>query len=248
MLQFPVSHRNRNYNQHRSFRYYSRQVLRHRADIDIHTSRIMVAMELDEREPLQGALADMFYDCWYDVPFFGERILNQVKEKLSIQTIRGLESCVARQDYVGVVSLLATRWSVLVSPSMSAPTYQLRISSDDSRALAQQTIEKLLDAMEEDDAQYQASQIAQIENEFFAHCTATDDTLAFSLVWWELAKHSWEFDARWMTTQVYLEQKTAKPQAHSESISATKATPTAEADAGEADIEENFSDTAVSIP
>lgn len=36
---------------------------------DLHTSRIMMALELDEREPLQGALADMFYGCWYDVPY-----------------------------------------------------------------------------------------------------------------------------------------------------------------------------------
>ena len=50
-------------------------------NMDIHTSRIMAAMELDEKEPLQGALADMFYGCWFDVPILVTVCANQVREK-----------------------------------------------------------------------------------------------------------------------------------------------------------------------
>ena len=146
-----------------SFRLYSRQVIDQPMNMDIHTSRIMAAMELDEKEPLQGALADMFYGCWFDVPYFGDRMLNQVREKLTPTLLQGFDQCVNHGEYVFKVSNLATRWSVLVSPSMNTYQHQLRVSTDDSKVVAQMTIASLLDIMEDDDPEDQAEQIAEIE-------------------------------------------------------------------------------------
>ncbi len=91
---YSLSNRNRRKFQKHwlSFRLYSRQVIDQPMNMDIHTSRIMAAMELDEKEPLQGALADMFYGCWFDVPYFGDRMLNQVREKLTPTLLQGFDS------------------------------------------------------------------------------------------------------------------------------------------------------------
>lgn len=117
---YSLSNRNRRKFQKHwlSFRLYSRQVIDQPMNMDIHTSRIMAAMGLDEKEPLQGALADMFYGCWFDVPYFGDRMLNQVREKLTPTLLQGFDQCVNHGEYVFKVSHLATRWSVLVSPSI----------------------------------------------------------------------------------------------------------------------------------
>lgn len=181
-----------------NYRLYSRQIISQPMSMDIHTSRIMTAMELDKKEPLQGALADMFYGCWYDVPYFGERMLSQVKEKLNPTIRAGFERCVAGSAYVFDVSPLATRWSVLTKPSMQTFDYQLRISSDDSRTVADIIISALLDTLEdEDEGEARDAIIAEIEQDFFSHCLATDDRLAFSIVWWELAKNKWQFHQGW---------------------------------------------------
>lgn len=205
LLQQP--NRNKTYNQRLSYRYYTRQVMSQPMNKDIHTSRIIAAMELSEREPLQGAIADMFYGCWFDVPFFGERILSQVKDKLHQQTLKGFQACVEKTNYIRAVSPLATRWSVLVSPSMDMYDHQLRASADDARALASQTIHALLEVKNTEDEQYQLNKTSEIENEFFSHCTACNDRLAFSIVWWQLAKNNWEFDNRWTACRLRLEEK-----------------------------------------
>ncbi len=195
----------KNYNQRLSYRYFTRQVMNQPMNVDLHTSRIMVAMELEEREPLQGALVDMFYGCWFEVPFFGVRILSQVKDKLHQQTYKALRVYVEKRDYVQTISALATRWSVLVTPSMNVYHHQLRTSADDSYMLANQTVSALLTVLEEDTIN-QTEQIHAIENEFFSHCKACNDSLAFSIVWWQLAKNGWRFDERWIACRVQLEQ------------------------------------------
>ncbi|MFW2177960.1 MULTISPECIES: hypothetical protein [unclassified Moraxella] len=191
-----------------NYRLYSRQVMSQPMNMDIHTSRIMTAMELEEKEPLQGALADMFYGCWFDVPYFGERMLGQVKEKINPNMLKGFQRCIEGLDYVFAVSPLATRWSVLISPSMQAFEHQLRISADDSRSVATLTISTLLDILEEeDDPEEQEELIEEVEQEFFAHCLAIDDRLAFSIVWWELSKNKWNFHEAWTQTRGIFERK-----------------------------------------
>lgn len=181
-----------------NFRRYSRQVISQPMDMDLHTSRIMTAMELEEKEPLQGALADMFYGCWYDVPYFGERMLEQVKEKLTPIAVDNFQRCINGEDYVFEISQAATRWSVLISPSMQDYEHKLRVSSDDSRMVAAMTIAELLELRDEAEGDDTVQDdIRQVEDEFFAHCLTCDDRLAFSMVWWELAKNKWEFHAGW---------------------------------------------------
>lgn len=192
-----------------NYRLYSRQLMTQPMNMDIHTSRVMMAMELDEKEPLQGALADMFYGCWFDVPYFGERMLSQVKEKLNPKVIEGFEACVENKKYILENSVLATRWSVLISPSMSVAENQMFISPDDSRAVADIVINLLLELWEEldDEPEEVLQEIQHVEEEFFRHCLACDDRLAFSIVWWDLSKNKWQFSPEWTTTRQAFEEK-----------------------------------------
>ena len=98
--------------------------------------------------------------------------------------------------------MLATRWSVLVSPFLNEQTQRLRISSDDAKEIAKDITNDLMLARDNQDW----DTIEQIENEFFAHCIARHDRLAFSLVWFRLGKSDWQFDARWNDCQQKLEQ------------------------------------------
>ena len=70
---------------------------------------------------------------------------------------------------MGPVSTLATRWSVLVSPSMDVPRRALLSGVDDARAAAATAVPGILAGDDE------------MEREFLAHCVATHDSLAFML-------------------------------------------------------------------
>lgn len=204
-MYFQQMNLSKSYSQRANYRNFSRQVLTRPTDIDLHTSRIMAALELPEKEPLQGALADMFYGCWYDVPFFGERILAQVEDKLNATTRQAFQDCIDKKTLLETLNPLSTRWSVLTQPSMAAVGHQLRASSDDSRALANYTTETLLDVWD-DSNDYNDPEILEAEDDFFAHCLACDDRLAFSIVWWQLSKNGWVFSSRWTECRLQLEQ------------------------------------------
>lgn len=192
-----------------NYRLYSRQIMTQPMNMDLHTSRVMTAMELDEKEPLQGALADMFFGCWYDVPYFGERMLNQVKEKLNPQVLAGFEDCIHAKKYILEKSVLATRWSVLISPSLDVVENQMLVSPDDSRVVANIAINLLLELRSEleDEPEEVMQEITQVENEFFRHCLTCDDRLAFSIVWWELSKSKWQFNEKWAEVRKAFEEK-----------------------------------------
>lgn len=209
MFSLSSSNRKKQMKRWLNYRLYSRQLMTQPMNMDIHTSRVMMAMELDEKEPLQGALADMFYGCWFDVPYFGERMLSQVKEKLNPKVIEGFEACVEHKKYILENSVLATRWSVLISPSMSVVENQMFISPDDSRAVADIVINSLLELWEDmdDEPEEVLQEIRHVEEEFFKHCLACDDRLAFSIVWWELSKNKWQFSPEWTTTRQAFEEK-----------------------------------------
>lgn len=209
MFSLPSNVRKKNMKHWLNYRRYSRQIINQPMNMDLHTSRVMTAMELDEREPLQGALADMFFGCWYDVPYFGERMLTQVKEKLNAQIVQGFEACIYQKKYILESSDLATRWSVLISPSLAVVENQIFVSPDDSRAVANITITALTDLMEEleDEPEDVWAEISKIEDAFFNHCLTTDDRLAFSIVWWELSKAKWQFSSEWTQVRKAFEQK-----------------------------------------
>ncbi len=186
----------------KKFRYFSRKVFVVPNNRYYHEERINAALLLNEKEPLQGALADFFYGCWYDVPYDVEEIFARVSSRLSPHIEQAFQNCINKLDYIKFSSEFATRWSVLVTPSLNVETHRLRISSDDAKEIAKNITNELMSARDNNDWHG----VEQLENEFFAHCLACNDRLAFSIVWFRLGKSDWQFDERWSNCQQQLEQ------------------------------------------
>lgn len=186
----------------KDFRYFSRKVFVVPNNRYYHEQRINAALLLNEKEPLQGALADFFFGCWYDISYDIEDIFNRVQGRLHPQIEQAFNNCINKLDYIKHSSVFATRWSVLVTPSLNVDTHRLRISSDDAKEVAKNITNELMTARDNENWQL----IEQIENEFFAHCLACNDRLAFSIVWFSLGKSDWQFDERWSDCQQRLEQ------------------------------------------
>ncbi|CAN6961325.1 MULTISPECIES: hypothetical protein [Psychrobacter] len=184
------------------FRFYSRKVFLAPNNRYFHEQRINAALLLNEKEPLQGAVADFFYGCWYDIPYDVTNLFTRIQDRLYPQVEQGFRDCINKKSYIQRNSMLATRWSVLVSPSLNEQTKRLRISSDDAKEIAKDITTELMQARNNQDW----GTIEQIENEFFAHCIARHDRLAFSLVWFRLGKSDWQFDERWNHCQQRLDQ------------------------------------------
>ena len=184
------------------FRLYSRKVFLAPNNRYFHEQRINAALLLNEKEPLQGAVADFFYGCWYDIPYDVTNLFTRIQDRLYPQVEQGFRDCINKKSYIQRNSMLATRWSVLVSPSLNEQTKRLRISSDDAKEIAKDITTELMQARNNQDW----GTIEQIENEFFAHCIARHDRLAFSLVWFRLGKSDWQFDERWNHCQQRLDQ------------------------------------------
>lgn len=186
----------------RTFRYYSRKVFLSPNNRNFHVQRINAALLLTEKEPIQGAIADFFYGCWYEIPYDVEDLFSRIKYRLLPHVEQGFHDCIDKKSYVQRNSMLATRWSVLISPSLNEQKQRLRLSSDDAKEISKDITADLMQARDEEDW----VTIEQIENEFFAHCIARNDRLAFSLVWFRLGKSDWQFDERWNRCQESLEQ------------------------------------------
>ncbi|GAA0310398.1 hypothetical protein [Psychrobacter aestuarii] len=185
-----------------TFRHFSRKVFVHPTHRHYHEQRIKAALLLGEREPLQGAIADFFYGCWYDIPYDGMDIFTAIQGRLHPQIEQAFVNCINKLDYIRHSSTFATRWSVLVTPSLNVQSHRLRISSDDAKEIAKNITAELILAQ----AEHDSALITQIEDEFFAHCLACNDRLAFSIVWFRLGKSAWPFDERWHECQQRLEQ------------------------------------------
>ncbi|PYE38961.1 hypothetical protein [Psychrobacter fozii] len=190
----------------RVFRLYSRKVFLAPNNRHFHEQRINAALLLTEREPLQGAVADFFYGCWYDIPYDVNNLFIRVKDRLYPHIQQGFRDCIDKKAYIQRNSMLATRWSVLISPSLNEQKQRLRISSDDAKEISKEITAELMQARTNEDW----GTIEQVENEFFAHCIARNDRLAFSLVWFRLGKSDWQFDARWNNCQQHLDQTIVK--------------------------------------
>ena len=189
-----------------SFRYYSRQVFLSPNNIEYHEKRIDAALLLDEREPLQGALADFLYGCWYDIPYIFEEILDRIQGRLLPEVEQAFYEFTKKFDYIDRNSVFATRWSILVTPSLNNNRQRLRISSDDAKDVANDIVTALMQAKENEDSVI----IERIEDEFFAHCISRSDRLAFSLVWFRLGRSGWGFDERWNNCEKQFEQTRIK--------------------------------------
>lgn len=182
------------------YRRMSRRILGSPTIANYHKERIRTAMSFFESEPLQGALADYFFGCWYDVPYQGQAILDDAKDRLSAPIYQAFLNCVQKKDYIWDISSLATRWSVLVTPSLNVPTHKLRTSSDHAWHMADSIIASLLKAKEE-----QNPLLTHLEDDFLEHCIACADRMAFMVVWFRLNKADWTFDERWKNCRKLLE-------------------------------------------
>ena len=199
----------------RVFRYYPRKIFSAPNNRYYHEQRINAALLLNEKEPLQGAVADFFFGCWYDIPYDIKSVFARIQGRLHPQIEQAFHNCINKLDYIRHSSEFATRWSVLVTPSLNVQTHRLRISSDDAKEIAKNITNELMSARDAGDWNI----IEQVEREFFAHCLACNDRLAFSIVWFRLGKSDWQFDERWSHCQRQLEQIDTEHQAESEPLS-----------------------------
>ncbi|MDO5651105.1 MAG: hypothetical protein Q4G13_03075 [Moraxella sp.] len=178
---------------HSRYRYYSRRVFTAPTAASYHEQRIMAAADFQENEPLQGALADYFYACWYDVVALEQSWLAPLLDRLSANAKAGFWACINRQNYLWKISHLATRWSVLVTPSLDVAAHKLRISRDDAFSVSAHLGTELVQAKNSHDL----TLLHELEQEFFAHCLACQDRMAFMKLWFRLAKENWDFHDGW---------------------------------------------------
>lgn len=184
------------------YRRASRRVLNAPTTTSYHRERIRIALNFFETEPLQGALADYFFGCWYDMPFSGQAILEEVKERLPAPIYQAFFKCTHKKDYIWSISPLATRWSVLVTPSLDVPSHKLRTSSDTAWYVSDNVVATLLKARNENNPT-----LSQTEDDFLEHCVACTDRMAFMMVWFRLNKENWLFDERWLNCRKTLEKQ-----------------------------------------
>lgn len=165
------------------FREAGRQVMRSPRQAGVHAERVHAALDMDGTEPVQGALADMLWACRGAV--VGMLDQPAVAARLAPYIACQLRDAGSDDAPVPRVHPLATRWSVLATPSMDVPRRALLSGVDDSRALVAQAVPAIL------------AGDAQMETEFLAHCVGTHDSLAFMLARRALAKAGWPLSGQW---------------------------------------------------
>lgn len=187
--------------QRRQFRYYSRCVRHFPTSTYYHKKRLEMASDFDENEPLQGALADYFFACWYDVAREAAGFLELFAGKLPAHIKASFLAYVNSGQHLPDISPLATRFSVLVSPSMNVPAHRLYINKEDAQKIARDLVEMLSAAKEQGDSE----KIAEIQKEYLAHCLVCQDRMGFMMTWFALSKKGWEFDDNWRNCRRQLE-------------------------------------------
>lgn len=176
-----------------AFRALSRQVLRSPSQLIVHIERLETAEVLPDAEPLQGALADLFYGC------AGQASPAQLTS--AVQAARGrLNQQVAlRFEQAALVgslprcTRLATRWSVLARTSLDIPRRERRCSVDLSRTLARRAIHA-----------WQAQDAGALDT-FLEHCRVCRDSLAFMQVRREILRRGETLPPRWRDIFVLLQ-------------------------------------------
>lgn len=177
------------------FRQHGRHVLRVPDDAAVHEARAMLACELPGAEPLQGTLADMLHACPPNAEHV-RRLLRRpaVAQRLAPFVARALLQTADSGQRLPRVTPLATRYSVLVMPSLDVPRRALLVGVDDSRSIAARAAAALL-----------ADQPG-VEDEFLAHCEGAGDSLAFMLVRRALAREGKVLSERWAQVAQTLQQ------------------------------------------
>lgn len=185
----------------RQFRYYTRCVCQAPMSVYYHTKRLQVAAKIGQTEPYQGALADYFFACWYDMATEGRLILEEAAGRLPKHVVSAFGEFVNQGEHLPAISPLATRFSVLVSPSMNVPQHRVYMDKDESKKIAKSLQEALLVAKQNGDD----GLIEQIEQDYLAHCLACQDRMGFMMTWFALSRAGWEFDEKWHACKASLE-------------------------------------------
>lgn len=170
------------------FRQAGRDVLHHPHTRHGHEARVLIACELDGIEPLQGALADLLYACAPDAAWHLALLSRaSVDQRLPAHVCSALLRQVHSAARLPATNALATRWSVLASPSMDVPRRAVLCSVDEARMLATEAIPALLTGN------------ANAEEAFLMHCEEAGDSLAFMMARRVLTRHGRVLSARWDT-------------------------------------------------
>ena len=175
------------------FRALGRRLLSNRNDVALHMMRLNSALNLSGTEPVQGALVDLFFACPKSNFSDRSRALELVRMHLNPLVAQIFDLCITKSAMLAT-SQLATRWSILVSPSLDIPRRALRCSADDSRAFAAIAI----------DAWHNKDEMAQ--QTFLEHCLVCGDTLAFMLARRAILQKHDTLPASWSAVGYQLEQ------------------------------------------
>jgi len=193
-----------------------------------HEERLAHALNLEGAEPAQGALADWFCAAAGQA----EPVQARLRQGVALAAPR-LHPTVLRHflrelpsvgvpggAWQGRCHPLATRYSVLLAPSLEAPRRQRRCPPDDSRRLVAQLLARLRECSQECSPQHSrehprehspqgpaepmsaaqawsAQQAQAAQTEFLAHCRGAQDALALLLGRRALRQAGYELSGDW---------------------------------------------------
>lgn len=176
-----------------TFRALGRQVLRDPQNVSLHTARLTSGLALSGTEPVQGALADFLFGCQQADIRVKQEAFASVRNRLRPVIQRWFEPYVSASSFPACCTM-ATRWSVLVGPSLDVPRRVLRCSTDNSRQLAADALAAWRKGEE------------NTQEGFFEHCCVCRDTLAFMLARRVILKERGELPPRWRAVCLSLQQ------------------------------------------
>lgn len=189
----------------KQFRHYSRQVKQRPTHTGHHKKRINIALQFEQNEPLIGALADYFFGCWYEVAKDGYDIMATVSDKLPKHVLTAFADYINHGQYVQAISTLATRYSVLVHPSLGVPIHHLFVDKDQARQIVRIFKDEFTKAYHANDD----LTMTRLESEFFEHCIACLDSMSFMMAWFALAKLEYRMHDGWQACKRLLESQSA---------------------------------------
>lgn len=178
------------------FRQCSRRVLREPQRRELHLQRLEAAAALEGVEPLQGALVDMLHAHPLGPSELRACVASRpALQRLAPHVLRALQDQARTGRALPRVSVLATRWSVLVTPSLDVPARAMLCGVDDSRDLCASVLPALLAGDE------------ATESAFLAHCEGAGDTMAFMLARRALTRANRALSPRWQAVASVLQRR-----------------------------------------
>ena len=169
-------------------------------DAAVHLARLQAALQLDDTEPVQGVLADLFATLPGDETAMRQAALQLAGARLHPYVADAFARH-ARGHALPGITPLATRWSVFAQPSADVPARVRRASPDHSRRMAAQVVEALLEG--------EPMAASKIESDFLDHSLSCQDKLAFMLASRDLRRHAIAVGDRWEQVAAWLEQRDA---------------------------------------